>query len=41
MEFKDGKLAIYARMRVAWRKWLMDNRQVEKSVWLIHFYRKK
>jgi uncharacterized protein YdeI (YjbR/CyaY-like superfamily) len=39
METKDGKQAVYAKTRAQWRKWLKQNSQKEKSVWLI-LYRK-
>lgn len=35
METKDGKQAVYAKTRAEWRKWLKQNSQTEKSVWLI------
>ena len=40
METKDGKQAVYAATRVAWRKWLAQNSQAEKSVWLILYHKK-
>lgn len=40
METKDGKLAIYASTRGEWRKWLSQNSQSEKSVWLILYHKK-
>ncbi len=40
METKDGKQAVYAITRVAWRKWLEQNSQNEKSVWLILYHKK-
>ncbi len=40
MELKDGKLAIYATTREEWRKWLEENSQTEKSVWLILYHKK-
>lgn len=40
METKDGKLAIYAKTRKAWRKWLTKNSQSEKSIWLILYHKK-
>lgn len=40
METKDGKLAIYAPTRAEWRKWLTQNSQTEKSVWLILYHKK-
>jgi uncharacterized protein YdeI (YjbR/CyaY-like superfamily) len=35
MEIKDGKPAVYAKTRSAWRTWLKRNSQSSKSVWLI------
>lgn len=40
MEFKDGKPAIYAKTRDDWRRWLEQNSQTEKSVWLILYHKK-
>src|SRR6185369_5939383 len=40
METKDGKQAVYAKTREDWRKWLMNNCQSEKSVWLILSHKK-
>jgi uncharacterized protein YdeI (YjbR/CyaY-like superfamily) len=40
METKDGKHAIYAQTRTEWRKWLEQNGQTEKSVWLILYHKK-
>ena len=40
METKDGKQAIYAKDRGEWRKWLQDNCQKERSVWLILYHKK-
>ncbi|MBN9295437.1 MAG: hypothetical protein J0I41_00430 [Filimonas sp.] len=40
MEMKDGKLAVYAKTRSEWRKWLSKNGTKEKSVWLILFHQK-
>ena len=40
METKDGKQAIYAISRADWRKWLRQNSQKEKSVWLILYHKK-
>ncbi|MRX68686.1 hypothetical protein SAMN06265349_103228 [Flavobacterium resistens] len=40
METKDGKLAVYAETRADWRKWLSENGQNEKSVWLILYHKK-
>lgn len=40
METKDGKLAVYATTRQDWRKWLEQNSQIEKSIWLILYHKK-
>lgn len=40
MEVFNGILAVYAESRSAWRTWLEQNHQTEKSVWLI-IYRKQ
>jgi uncharacterized protein YdeI (YjbR/CyaY-like superfamily) len=40
METKDGKQAVYAETRSDWRKWLKQNSQKEKSVWLILYHKK-
>ena len=40
METKDGKQAVYAKTRADWRKWLQQNSQSEKSVWLILYHKK-
>ncbi|MEZ2443496.1 YdeI family protein [Chitinophaga sp. RCC_12] len=40
METKEGKAAIYAKTRTEWRKWLKQNSQSEKSVWLIQYHKK-
>jgi uncharacterized protein YdeI (YjbR/CyaY-like superfamily) len=40
METKDGKQAVYAKTRQEWRKWLIENSQTEKSVWLILYHKK-
>lgn len=40
MEIKDGRQAVYARTRADWRKWLKQNGQKEKSVWLILYHKK-
>ncbi len=40
MEIKDGKQAVYAATREDWRKWLKQNSQSEKSVWLILYHKK-
>jgi len=37
---KDGRPAIYAATRAVWRKWLKQNGQAEKSVWLILYHKK-
>jgi len=39
-EVFNGILAVYAESRSAWRTWLEQNHQTEKSVWLI-IYRKQ
>ena len=39
METKDGKQAVYAKTRKEWRKWLKQNGQSEKSVWLILYHK--
>jgi uncharacterized protein YdeI (YjbR/CyaY-like superfamily) len=39
METKDGKQAVYAKTRAVWRKWLRQNGQSEKSVWLILYHK--
>ena len=39
METKDGKRAVYAKTRASWRKWLKQNGQSEKSVWLILYHK--
>jgi len=39
-ETKDGRQAIYAKTRTEWRKWLAQNCQTEKSVWLILYHKK-
>ncbi|WP_028295729.1 YdeI/OmpD-associated family protein [Olivibacter sitiensis] len=40
METKDGKQAVYAISRAEWRKWLEQNSQTERSVWLILYHKK-
>ncbi|MCF2505224.1 YdeI/OmpD-associated family protein [Dyadobacter sp. CY107] len=35
MELKDGVHTFYAKSQEDWRKWLEENHQSEKSVWLI------
>ena len=40
MEIRDGIKAFYARDRKAWRKWLANKGNKEKSVWLI-IYKKE
>lgn len=40
METKDGKQAVYAKTRLEWRKWLKQNCQSVKSVWLILYHKK-
>jgi uncharacterized protein YdeI (YjbR/CyaY-like superfamily) len=40
METKDGKQAVYAKTRLEWRKWLEENSQSEKSVWVILYHKK-
>ena len=40
MELKDGIKTFYAKSQEEWRKWLEDNNQIEKSVWLI-IYKKE
>jgi len=40
METKDGKQAVYAKTREDWRKWLKQNSQTEKSVWIILYHKK-
>jgi uncharacterized protein YdeI (YjbR/CyaY-like superfamily) len=39
METKDGKQAVYAKTRAVWRKWLKQNGQTQKSVWLILYHK--
>jgi uncharacterized protein YdeI (YjbR/CyaY-like superfamily) len=39
METKDGTQAVYAKTRKEWRKWLKQNSQSEKSVWLILYHK--
>jgi uncharacterized protein YdeI (YjbR/CyaY-like superfamily) len=40
MELKDGKKAVFARIREEWRNWLQQNCLTEKSVWLILYHKK-
>ncbi len=40
METMDGKEAVYAKTRKAWRTWLKRNSQKVKSVWLILYHKK-
>jgi uncharacterized protein YdeI (YjbR/CyaY-like superfamily) len=40
MEIKDGIKTLYAASLNAWRKWLANNCQTEKSVWLIVYHKK-
>jgi uncharacterized protein YdeI (YjbR/CyaY-like superfamily) len=40
METKDEKQTVYASDRAAWRKWLEENSETEKSVWLILYHKK-
>lgn len=40
MEIKDGKLAVYAKNRKDWRKWLLKNAARERAVWLIIYHKK-
>jgi uncharacterized protein YdeI (YjbR/CyaY-like superfamily) len=37
METKDNVLAIHAKKRRDWRKWLEKNHETEKAVWLIMY----
>ncbi len=39
MEIKDGILTLYVVSTEDWRKWLNDNCQIEKSVWLIVYHK--
>ena len=32
---KDGKSAVYCKTRTEWRRWLQENCETERSVWLI------
>ena len=34
-EIKDGKLAVFAKTRAEWRRWLKKNSDTERSVWVI------
>ncbi|PBQ32964.1 hypothetical protein CNR22_14670 [Sphingobacteriaceae bacterium] len=38
-EIKDGKLAVFAKTRSEWRKWLKKNATAEKSVWLVLYHK--
>jgi uncharacterized protein YdeI (YjbR/CyaY-like superfamily) len=40
LELKDGIKTFYAKTQKEWRKWLEENHQSEKSVWLI-IYKKE
>jgi uncharacterized protein YdeI (YjbR/CyaY-like superfamily) len=40
MEKMDEKPTLYAKTRAEWRKWLKQNSQVEKSIWLILYHKK-
>jgi len=40
MELKDGIKTFYAKSPAEWRKWLEENHQLEKSVWLV-IYKKE
>jgi uncharacterized protein YdeI (YjbR/CyaY-like superfamily) len=40
MEIKDGRNAVYAKTRFQWRKWLKQNCEKEKSIWLILYHKK-
>jgi uncharacterized protein YdeI (YjbR/CyaY-like superfamily) len=40
MELKDGIKTFYAKSQKEWRKWLEENHQSEKSIWLI-IYKKE
>lgn len=35
MELKDGVKTFYAETRTAWRNWLEEHHETEKSVWLV------
>ena len=39
MELKNGIKTFHAKTRKDWRKWLENNHQSEKSVWLIFFHK--
>lgn len=39
MEFKDGIPTLYSSSTREWRKWLKNNCQTEKSVWLIVYHK--
>ncbi len=40
MELKNGSIALHAKTRKDWRRWLEKNHQAEKSVWLIIYHKK-
>jgi uncharacterized protein YdeI (YjbR/CyaY-like superfamily) len=40
MQTKDGIQTLYASSTDEWRKWLKDNCQIEKSVWLIVYHKR-
>jgi hypothetical protein len=40
MEIIDYKQTLFASSVEEWRKWLCDNCDIEKSVWLIVFHKK-
>jgi uncharacterized protein YdeI (YjbR/CyaY-like superfamily) len=39
METVEGIETFYASSTEGWRKWLNDNCQIEKSVWLIVYHK--
>ncbi len=39
METKDGMPTLYAPSTEEWRKWLNENCQIEKSIWLIVYHK--
>ena len=39
MELKDGMPTLYASSLDEWRKWLNENCQKEKSIWLIVYHK--
>lgn len=41
MEIKDGKPVVKTKTRLQWRKWLKQNGQKEKSIWLIVYHKNK